>query len=96
MASQFAGLWQDPNGFHATIDGENGTVTVQFTDVPSRPTVFNGTETDAPAGIAASFIDVDFSDAGQVIRGTLQNNGQSIVWSNNTTWTRVAVAAAAS
>lgn len=87
MTSKFEGTWIDPSGFHAVITGSDGTVEVGFTDA-GRPGPFPGTEKDPK--IAPAFIDVDFTDVGQKVRGTLQSNGQLIVWSNGTQWVKAA------
>jgi hypothetical protein len=86
MDSKFTGLWVDQNNHHARISGQDGSVSVQFVDVPSRPEVFPGTETDP--GIAAPTIEVNFFDVGQTITGALEA-GTQIFWNNQTSWTLV-------
>jgi hypothetical protein len=79
MFGTFNGRWADPSGFHAAITGDGGTVQIQYTDVPRGP--FPGHEVEGS-------ISIQFSDAGQTVRGVLQNGGQNILWDNGTVWTR--------
>lgn len=92
MQSKFTGTWRDQREHRAFIAGENGQVTVEYAPEVGRPGQFPGTEQN-PA-IAPAFIDVNFTDVNQTIRGTLQNDGHLIVWNNGTLWVRVTAEAA--
>lgn len=84
----FVGTWVDERGFHAAITGDGGAIVVRYIDVARGP--FQGHEFNpdfAPANIVVRFSDVD--PAHQEVQGFLQDGGQKIVWSNDTTWTMV-------
>jgi hypothetical protein len=66
-------------------------VAVSYTDA-GRPGPFTGKEQNP--GIAPAFIDVEFADVQQTVRGTLQNDGQLIVWNNGTKWSKATAEAA--
>jgi hypothetical protein len=87
MDSKFNGTWADAGGNHATIQGSDGTITIQFVNVSDRTSSFTGTEEDP--GFHAPAIHVKFSDDGEDLTGALGEAGQKIHWSNNTIWSKV-------
>jgi len=87
MFGKFVGIWVDESGFNATITGDDGVVKVEYTDVNRGP--FYGEEGEfGTAGIP--FLKVTFTDANEVLQGTLVGDAdKKINWSNGTVWSRV-------
>ena len=100
IESFFGGTWIDQRANLATITEvadlgvDTGNLSVSFAPVVNRPGRFPGTKT-VPDGQPA-FIDVNFTDADVTVRGTMQLDGQVILWSNDTLWLRQKMDPAAS
>lgn len=80
----FEGTWRDKDGTLITVKREGPVVTLTYSNGRGP---FQG----LLPRIYPPAIQVVFSDVGENLMGRLENN--QIVWSNNTTWTRVGDAA---
>jgi hypothetical protein len=90
--SFFAGTWIDQRGNLASISEvanlgvATGQLTVAFSTAVNRPGQFPGTKTVANGKPAV--IEVNFTDVNQTIKGSMQLDGQVILWENKSLWLR--------